>query len=259
MKKMLAVLTCLCLFLNGSATVTWASGDLMSEVIGETYYTRVNLWNSNGISTWCKHKGSVLPLATKVEITSVSKRAICFKAEDGKYFSIKKSRHTNADMSELFNLYFSKENTKSAGSEYYKLSNLDRENVDMANVAPGMSKKAVVMAYGYPPGRNGSASLTAQIWTYWGPNRFESKITLHYRNDIVYKVERLVLGRLGPFGIRTSRVDVDVMRIMDEKEEAKKTSLSEEIEKLSLLHSSGALTDEEFKKAKKKLLDEEEY
>lgn len=227
---------------------------------GQVYYTRVNLWNSKVISTWCSHKGYILPMGTKVTITKFSNSMIRFDTEEGYSMRIKKSRHTAARMSDLFDLYFSKDDPKSEGGDYHKLSKFEKENIDVSAVVPGMSKKAVVMSYGYPPDKTGAAPLSAPKWTYWGSSRFEARIYVYFRNNAVYKVEKLVKRGGGPFGIGSgSRIEVVASTDYDLPDlngttGANPKGLAAELQEISKLHKTGQLTDEEFRRAKEKIL-----
>ncbi|MBU3948871.1 MAG: SHOCT domain-containing protein [Proteobacteria bacterium] len=125
-----------------------------------------------------------------------------------------------------------------------------------------MTKKAVLLAYGYPPKYNGVKDINENLWLYWGPSTNEARINIYFLNNVAYKIERVELGFRGPFGRRSKihkeeLTGIDKENVINEvKLEQNEPVLSEELRNLSELHSSGALTDEEFKKAKEKLLND---
>ncbi|HDZ03252.1 MAG TPA: SHOCT domain-containing protein [Nitrospirae bacterium] len=127
-----------------------------------------------------------------------------------------------------------------------------------------MSKEAVLLSYGYPAAQDGTINIDENLWIYWGPTKQEARISIYFLNDIAYKIERLEVGRFrGPLG-RNTRIHKEeltntekynlINRVNLEQDES---SLSKELRNLSELHSSGTLTDEEFNKAKEKLLNDQ--
>ena len=264
MKKII-LLTWMILFLTGCASSA-PIADLPPDFYDKTYYTRTNLWYlSRGvIVSWSSHKGDRLPIGTKATIVEITHDEIKFKADNCRTFTVRRSRHTKASLADIFDLYFSKANAMSDDGAFYVLTKMEQANVLTGTVTPGMSKQAVLMAYGYPPARQGTININDNKWVYWGPNRLEARISVFFANDISYKIERLAIGLRGPFGIRSRRIDKEELTGAEKYNEinrdnlarGKALSLSEELKKLSDLHSSGSLTDDEFKKAKDKLLNE---
>ncbi len=259
-KNILAILSFI--LLCGCAT----NGTILNEqsdIFKKSYYTRTNLWYSSQgiISTWSSHNGGIIPLGTKVKIIKMGSKELEFKANSRTIFTIRRSRHTNAPLPDLFDIYFSEKNVMGQGSKFYDLTKVEQINVQTATIALGMSKEAVLLAYGYPPARDGTIDIDENLWTYWGPTKQEARISIYFLNNIAYKIERLEVGSFrGPLGRRT-KIHKEELTGTDKynainrvKLEQNEYSLSEELRNLSELHSSGALTDEEFKKAKEKLL-----
>ena len=264
-KNILAILSLL--LLCGCATIA-TNGTIINEqsdIFKKSYYTRTNLWYlpQGIILTWSSHKGGIIPLGAEVKIIKMGSKELKFKTDRGTIFTIRRSRHTSAPLLDLFDIYFSEKNLMGRSGEFYDLTKDEQVNVQTATIALGMSKKAVLLAYGYPPAPDGVKNIDENLWTYWGPTTQEARINIYFLNNIAYKIERIELGFRGPFG-RRSKIHREELIGTDKdnainrvKLEQNKYSLSEELRNLSELHSSGALTDEEFKKAKEKLLNDQ--
>jgi len=52
------------------------------------------------------------------------------------------------------------------GGLYSKFNGEEKENIKKGTIAEGMSKEAVLMAYGYPPSHR-TAALASDEWAYW--------------------------------------------------------------------------------------------
>ncbi|MBU4011616.1 MAG: hypothetical protein KJ882_12720, partial [Proteobacteria bacterium] len=67
----------------------------------------------------------------------------------------------------------------------------DLNNIKKGIVAIGMSKKAVIMAYGYPPTHK-TPHLTSDVWQYWYAR--VNKVNVYFKNDKVFKIETIGLA-----------------------------------------------------------------
>ncbi len=136
---------------------------------GETYYTRFNMWyeNPSKILSTNYHKGAVLPVGTEVEIVKRSDKKITFREKTkGQQFKVVLVRkYTNLTSTEFFDRYFSKGNVLQS-AEYAAFSDKEKENIKDGTIEAGMSKAAVLMAFGYPPTHRTPAT-TDNLWTYW--------------------------------------------------------------------------------------------
>ncbi|MBU1183380.1 MAG: hypothetical protein KKF00_14705, partial [Proteobacteria bacterium] len=72
--------------------------------------------------------------------------------------------------------------------DYYQATEADRENIKKGIITLGMSKKAVLMAYGYPPTHK-TPLLTSDIWHYWYARLH--KVNVYFKDDKVFKIERI--------------------------------------------------------------------
>jgi hypothetical protein len=176
------------------------------DLKGKKYYTRINIWyeNPNDILSTNYHRGAILPVGTKVGIHSIKNRRIQFTPEgSGRLFTIVHSSKTSTiTTEELFKRYFSTEPVGIGIGDYQQVTEADRENIKNGIIAVGMSKKAVLMSYGYPPTHR-TPLLTSDIWHYWYARLHQ--IIVYFKDDKVFKIEKI---EPAPFpGIVRSTVD----------------------------------------------------
>ena len=158
---------------------------------GETYYVRANMWfeqPSNFLSTNF-HRGVIIPAGTEVKMLRVSGVKIRFVNEkDGvTYEYIHALKHSRITLTQLFDQYFSKESVMTAGGEFSKFTKEEQENIKNGVIATGMSKEAVLMAYGYPPSHK-TPHLTSDVWLYW-ESRAE-KVTANFKDNILVSIDK---------------------------------------------------------------------
>ena len=173
------------------------------EVNGKTFYTIANIWyeRPDQIESSNYHKGTILPVGTKVKITEVRdgtwpvtggslnsdrwKLSIRFTDESGQSYEILYiSRHAKEGTSiwDFFRQYFSENNPLAEGGAFTSLTGEEQKRVKEGVIATGMSKKAVVMAYGYPPGHR-TPSLEQDKWIYW-ISRFKTR-AVYFSDNMV--------------------------------------------------------------------------
>lgn len=160
------------------------------EVVGKTFYTTANIWyeHEDKIYSTNYHKGSIISVGTKVTIKNMGSGEIEFADEKGQSFAIifvKKHSSPEMAIGGYFNQYFSEENPLRKDGPFQKLSENERKQIKLGEIKEGMSKKAVLMAYGYPPGHR-TPSLASDTWVYW-VNRFVNK-AVYFKNGRVYKI-----------------------------------------------------------------------
>lgn len=149
-------------------------------VFAETTYTAYNLWyeatKEQVMQSTHYKKGIMIPAGTEVKdvaVTSGKRAAISFKtAKDGKAFRIQfNARHhpgvtPQAYADKLFTAKNFDELTKGMTAE-------EVSAIKEGKLVVGMSKAAVIMAYGYPP-EHATSSTEANTWTVW-LDRFRMK------------------------------------------------------------------------------------
>lgn len=183
------------------------SAQAAEQVSGQTFYTTANLWSERRgqIESTNYHRGAILPIGTQVKITEVFDgtatlsdplgtqtfdRFIRFDDESGQSYKLLFiPRHAQEGMTvwDLFKQYFSEYNPMREGGAFWSLTAEEQKSVMAGEIAVGMSKTAVVMAYGYPPGHK-TPSLKLDTWTYW-ENRFKTR-SVHFSGDSVKEEAR---------------------------------------------------------------------
>ncbi len=168
--------------------VTVAQAEVVS---GKSYYTRVNIWYQvpERIFSTNYHVGSILPAGSLIKAVKVGKDYILFSDEKGITYKITyMAQHSTGTMASFLAATFSEENIL-AGEEYKKLSEMEKGNISKGIIAEGMSKPAVLMAYGYPPSHR-TQSTDMNAWTYW-ENRFVTKlVTFSPDSGLVTQISR---------------------------------------------------------------------
>ncbi|MBF0384405.1 MAG: hypothetical protein HQL27_00900 [Candidatus Omnitrophica bacterium] len=160
MKKTIVLLV-LAVLASGCATVKLKED--------KTYYTKANVWyeKPNEVLT-VYHKGEIIPVGTKVTVVNASGSCITFIPESNskKYTLVNSSKYSNIGIEEFFNQYFSESDVKAEGGEFYNFTEEERKNIENGIIASGMSKEAVLMAYGYPPSHR-TPDTRSNRWVYW--------------------------------------------------------------------------------------------
>ena len=151
---------------------------------------------------------------------------------------------------DLFNYYFSMENPTDLNGKFFNLTKEEQENIRKNNIDYGMSKDAVLMAYGYPPfSRSWTVDVKSDEWRYIEDNRRWTGV--YFQDNKVFKIEDIELGLKTPVG-RRQKVKV---RPEQECRDSQKFYIADEISKLKKLMDEGAITKEEFEAKKKQLLE----
>jgi len=138
---------------------------IASDLEGQTLFTQVNIYSLKGkVVTWVNyHVDALIPVNSKVLIERISSSGVVFTVEKtGQRLKLKnKSRHSGLSGEEWANKHFSAKKVNLS-----KFSKSERQAIKIAKVKKGMSKKAVLVAYGYPPAHK-TPSLEASQWLYW--------------------------------------------------------------------------------------------
>lgn len=173
---------------------------------GKTYYTKSNIWyeHPNNILSTNYHRGAILPIGTKTKIHSIKGEKIQFTPDgSAQMFTIINDKKTSTiSTEELFNRYFSVEPVQVGVGDYYQATDADRENIKKGVITLGMSKKAVLMAYGYPPTHK-TPLLTSDVWYYWYARLH--KVNVYFKDDKVFKIEKIEPAPI----LRFSKSNVD--------------------------------------------------
>ncbi len=160
-----------------------------STLLGNDAYLKVNIWYEHPLKILSTnyHKGVMLKIGDKFKIIDVSGKKIIFSDENGIEYAIIYNRgHTLVSMADLFSRTFGKVSVLEPGGAFSKFSEMEQQNIRQGKVAKGMSKNAVVMAFGYPP-EHRTSTRKADVWTYWR-NRFVT-------NSVTFEDDKVVSFR----------------------------------------------------------------
>jgi len=128
------------------------------------------------------HKGELIRVGTKVKILEVSNGSggspldpefkevfIRFDVGGGLSYKIavkSKYKKSGTTVWDIFNQYFSEKDPMNQGGAFRSLTGQEQKSVLAGEITDGMSKAAVLMAFGYPPSHK-TPSLDADNWIFW--------------------------------------------------------------------------------------------
>jgi hypothetical protein len=192
MKKGLLVI--LILSLNLLAAHIFAdSASYVKKYVKQEFYTAINMWATDGkILSTNYHVDTFIPAGSKVKVTDIyvsqiggnDKSTFTFAlAEDGRTFTfIYRTNFSVIPFKDVLARVFADKNVLAEPNDF---TNLEKENIQAGTVAVGMSKKAVLVAYGYPPAHK-TPKLEGNAWLYW-TNRF-NRVLVSFKDDKVIQV-----------------------------------------------------------------------
>lgn len=231
------------------------------KVAGKTYYTAVNIWYTKPL--WINStnyiRGKFIPAGTKVTVLEVYDNPshdvisgssdpdhwIRFAGGDGvKYKIIFEPKHSAPGDTVwiLFRRMFSAEDPRAPGGPFSSLSAEEQENVQQGRIADGMSRNAVLMAYGYPPGHK-TPSLQSNAWHYWVNRR---KLTV-----VTFENDKAVL----PEAKKTKSEPTGIEKSGSERTGNERT-VEERLRTIEELKQKGIITEKEYEKKRAEILEE---
>lgn len=157
---------------------------------GGTLYTQVNIWFEKPmkIPSTNYHVGAILPVGTKVTVDDVEDNKVEFTDANGtKYRIVAIIKHNNVPGPALKDRLFGPDNPMAEGGKFSKFSKTEQEQIRFGDIAKGMSKDAVIMAYGYPPTIR-TPTTDAPSWTYW-KNRWVTRIVRFAEDGTVLDIQ----------------------------------------------------------------------
>lgn len=149
----------------------------------QIYYTQFSLFQEkNNYRTTNYRKGILVPINTEVTLVSMDKSDAKLRiTSSGEILNIENVQKYTLDPMPIA---FSK--IVSTGKvDLNQFSPAEREMIQVGQVKPGMSKKAVIAAIGYPP-QHETPSTEGDRWTYWA-NRYDKFIVV-FKNGKVGEI-----------------------------------------------------------------------
>jgi hypothetical protein len=169
MKNMLSTLT----LAVAGLVMSWSAG--ADDLAGKSMYVQTNIWYDKPMKILATnyHVGSMIAPGTKVTIEEIDEERIVFKDDAGtKYRIVIELKHNNVPGPKLAERLFSADDPMAG--RFKNFTKEEQDNIKAGYVVKGMSKEAVLMAYGYPPTIR-TPNIESNIWTYW-KNRWVTQI-----------------------------------------------------------------------------------
>lgn len=168
------------------AVMVGCSAAPLEKQHGNEYFTQVGMWANGGQHITTNYKGGrFIPANTRVVLIGSSAETIQLRVPSmGDYVvtMVNAPQYSGEDIKGIFK--------RTLGQEKV---NLDRFSDDVyqairnGQIEPGMSKRAVILARGYPPS-HATPKLDSNTWKYWN-SRFGT-ILVHFENGNVSKIEK---------------------------------------------------------------------
>jgi hypothetical protein len=170
-----------------SVAVPAVAADIDYPLIGQSpVYTLVNLHPDEPrqrLYSVNYQQPGLIPLCTKVKLESLDKRKLTFRVLDkDREYEYVFHKSLREPIPKHLDRYFG---TK-CEAKLDSLSEVDRKGVQSGSVMPGMTKRGVILAIGYPP-EHATPSLDSDLWTYW-KNRF-GKMQVHFSGNKVTEIK----------------------------------------------------------------------
>jgi hypothetical protein len=151
---------------------------------GGTYYTQYSFYQEKSrFRTTNYRRGILIPVNTPATLVSIDSKRIELKLnKTGETLTIENAqKHTNDDVQQAFKKILDKR-----AVNLNAFTAAEQKNIMAGQVGKGMSRKAVLVALGYPP-VTATPSLQSNDWIYWA-SRYD-RFIVRFKND---KVEAIV-------------------------------------------------------------------
>jgi len=143
-----------------------------NELIGQTLYNQTNLWTLKGERTvWANyHVDTMVPINAEIVVEEIDGEDVTFTVrETGQRIDL-----DNNDKSGLDGAAWAKRQFGPQKVDLARFTAAERKAIDNGLIELGMSKDAVIAAYGYPP-RHVTPLLSGNQWSYW-MNRWDRQV-----------------------------------------------------------------------------------
>jgi len=190
MKIKLSMIILVLLFMGGFIFSGCGSASYsINGSVGQKIYTAYNMWYEadKEDAMWAINykTGTMIPAGTEVSGMEVKKKKIFFiTVDDRKKFVVNFNDkfHPGKKSEDYAGMMFLK---KDFDQLTKGMSETEMNGINEGIIMVGMSKKAVIVAYGYPP-EHKTPSLNDNIWTYW-LNRMKSTVIYFDENGKTMK------------------------------------------------------------------------
>lgn len=169
-----SLMAALCMIVSGCAQIVYPSEALQMKE-GAKVYTACNIWYEDpaDINALNYHKGKILPFGTEIEFVEVTKSPKFFPNEAKIVFKdLQGGQQYRINYDQTWMLFPVEEyirrmfTTKNIAEQTTGISSADVEKLKRGIVEEGMTRKEVLLAYGYPvPHR--TPAITDDTWIFW--------------------------------------------------------------------------------------------
>lgn len=157
------------------------------SIEGQVMYTMTNLWYEKPMKILpLFHKGTILPVGTKVTLGDMNSKALKFTREDGMEFRVYTRKYYKLTGQEMAERLFSNKNPMAKGGKFHKFSKIERQQIKLGQLKKGMSREAALMAYGYPP-THANPDVNADTWNLW-QSRW-NRLIVNFKNGKISNIQ----------------------------------------------------------------------
>ena len=149
----------------------------------QTFYTQFSLFYEKGhYHTTNYHKGILLPVNSEVKFVKAYSKSIVVTLPNSENLEIINVEGFSGEkIEEIFTRTFS-----ASPVDLSKFTGAEKKAILAGKVEKGMTKAAVIAAFGYPP-KHKTPNLETEQWRYW-LNRFDTIVVI-FENDKVVRIE----------------------------------------------------------------------
>jgi hypothetical protein len=170
MKIKLSMITILLILAGGFIFSGCGGSRPIKASVGQKLYTAYNMWyvigKEDDMFTINYKTGAMIPAGTEISNIKVKKEEILFTTVDDRkdyVVNFKAKFHPGKTTEDYAKRMFSE---KDFDQLTEGMSESEINGINDGVITVGMSKQAVIVAYGYPP-EHKTPSLNDNIWTYW--------------------------------------------------------------------------------------------
>lgn len=166
-----------------SKTESKPKNALEAAAKGDVFYTKFSLfYENNRHITTNYRRGILLPVNTEVTFQKATRDQIHILLHGTTKVVIENvGQYSGEDIVGVFERTFSKTKVDLSG-----FTDSERSAILQGGVAKGMSKKAVIVALGYPP-KHKTPTLESDQWRYW--NSRHGTFIVHFKDDKVIEIQ----------------------------------------------------------------------
>jgi len=149
-------------------------------------HTQVAMFGQgSSITTLNYTLGFPIPVNSVVFYEDVNSKQLAFMYNQKRYYLRNAPRYSKTNMDQMLDRYFAPNKV-----DLSKFTKKEQTLIKAAKIEIGMSKEAVVLAYGFPPVHT-TPSLDLDAWKYWKFQRgyAQDTLILHFKNNKLSSIE----------------------------------------------------------------------